>query len=67
LERLTALRAELADKILIDVSNAATDAAGGLPDSLRYPGGSLAEQLQCAWDCSAIACTRLARRDVARR
>ncbi|MGW5706881.1 NADPH-dependent F420 reductase [Amycolatopsis japonica] len=46
LERLTALRAELAGKILVDVSNATHDAADGLPGDLCYPGGSLAEQLQ---------------------
>ncbi|WP_116200548.1 NADPH-dependent F420 reductase [Amycolatopsis circi] len=48
LERLTALRAELADKILVNVSNATIDAADGLPGDLRYPGSSLAEQLQAA-------------------
>ncbi|KFZ78034.1 NADP oxidoreductase [Amycolatopsis sp. MJM2582] len=48
LERLTALRAELAGKILVDVSNATHDAADGLPGDLCYPGGSLAEQLQAA-------------------
>ncbi|MEU9008862.1 NAD(P)-binding domain-containing protein [Streptomyces sp. NPDC048479] len=48
LSRLTALRAELADKILIDVSNATHDAADGLPGDLCYPGSSLAEQLQAA-------------------
>ncbi|MFF3673688.1 NADPH-dependent F420 reductase [Streptomyces sp. NPDC002120] len=48
LDRLTALRAELAGKILIDVSNATRDAADGLPGDLCYPGGSLAEELQSA-------------------
>ncbi|WP_405487122.1 NADPH-dependent F420 reductase [Streptomyces sp. NBC_00096] len=48
LERLTELRTELAGKILIDVSNAARDAADGLPDDLCYPGSSLAEKLQAA-------------------
>ncbi|MBN6038439.1 NADPH-dependent F420 reductase [Amycolatopsis sp. 195334CR] len=48
LERLTGLRAELADKILIDVSNATRDDADGLPGALCYPGSSLAEQLQAA-------------------
>ncbi|NUP21754.1 MAG: NAD(P)-binding domain-containing protein [Streptomyces sp.] len=48
LERLSALRDELAGKILIDVSNATQDDADGLPGALRYPGGSLAEQLQAA-------------------
>ncbi|MGQ4464446.1 NADPH-dependent F420 reductase [Streptomyces violaceoruber] len=48
LDRLTALRAELADKILIDVSNATHDAPDGLPGDLCYPGSSLAERLQDA-------------------
>ncbi|WAU86345.1 NAD(P)-binding domain-containing protein [Streptomyces sp. Qhu-G9] len=48
LDRLTALRGELADKILIDVSNATHDAADKLPGDLCYPGSSLAEQLQAA-------------------
>jgi predicted dinucleotide-binding enzyme len=48
LERLTALRAELRGKILIDVSNATREAADGLPGELCYPGSSLAEQLQTA-------------------
>ncbi|AYV25407.1 3-hydroxyacyl-CoA dehydrogenase [Streptomyces sp. ADI95-16] len=46
LERLAALRAELRGKILVDVSNATTDAPDGLPADLLYPGSSLAEQLQ---------------------
>jgi predicted dinucleotide-binding enzyme len=48
LDRLTALRAELAGKILIDVSNATHDADDGLPGDLCHPGSSLAEQLQAA-------------------
>ena len=48
LERLTALRPELEDTILIDVSNATIDAPDGLPSDLCYPGSSLAEQLQAA-------------------
>ncbi|MFD7013707.1 NADPH-dependent F420 reductase [Streptomyces sp. NPDC059928] len=48
LDRLAALREELRDKILIDVSNATTDASDGLPADLIYPGSSLAEQLQDA-------------------
>ncbi|MEU4656093.1 NAD(P)-binding domain-containing protein [Streptomyces sp. NPDC023723] len=48
LDRLTALRGELAGKILIDVSNATRDAADGLPGDLCYPGSSLAERLQAA-------------------
>ncbi|MEU8587711.1 NAD(P)-binding domain-containing protein [Streptomyces sp. NPDC048664] len=46
LERLTALRAELSDTILVDVSNATLDGPDGLPADLIYPGSSLAEQLQ---------------------
>ncbi|MET9497659.1 NAD(P)-binding domain-containing protein [Streptomyces sp. NPDC006552] len=46
LERLTALRAELRGKILVDVSNATLDGPDGLPADLLYPGSSLAEQLQ---------------------
>ncbi|MGW0324714.1 NADPH-dependent F420 reductase [Nocardia sp. NPDC003183] len=48
LERLSALREELRDKILIDVSNATTDGPDGLPADLIYPGSSLAEKLQQA-------------------
>ncbi|KOU14093.1 NADP oxidoreductase [Streptomyces sp. WM6372] len=48
LDRLTDLRAELAGKILIDVSNATRDAADGMPGDLYYPGSSLAEKLQAA-------------------
>ncbi|MFF3006777.1 NADPH-dependent F420 reductase [Kitasatospora sp. NPDC057940] len=46
LERLAALREELRDKVLVDVSNATTDGPDGLPADLIYPGSSLAEQLQ---------------------
>ncbi|MFF3402946.1 NADPH-dependent F420 reductase [Streptomyces sp. NPDC002659] len=45
-ERLAALREELRDKILVDVSNATLDGPDGLPADLIYPGSSLAEQLQ---------------------
>ncbi len=48
LARLTGLRAELAGKILVDVSNATRDGGDGLPGDLCYPGSSLAEQLQSA-------------------
>ncbi|MFE3542797.1 NADPH-dependent F420 reductase [Nocardia sp. NPDC059177] len=48
LDRLTDLRADLAGKIVIDVSNATRDAADGLPGDLCYPGGSLGEKLQAA-------------------
>ncbi|MBK3580488.1 NAD(P)-binding domain-containing protein [Streptomyces sp. MBT65] len=46
LDRLVALREELRDKILVDVSNATVDGPDGLPADLLYPGSSLAEQLQ---------------------
>ncbi|MFG2819903.1 NADPH-dependent F420 reductase [Kitasatospora sp. NPDC048365] len=46
LERLAALRDELRDTLLVDVSNATTDGPDGLPADLLYPGSSLAEQLQ---------------------
>lgn len=46
LERLVALREQLRDKILIDVSNATVDGPDGLPAGLLYPGSSLAERLQ---------------------
>ena len=48
LDRLVALREELRDKILVDVSNATTDGPDGLPADLIYPGSSLAEHLQDA-------------------
>ena len=48
LERLSALRAELDGRILIDVANATVDGPDGLPGALRYPDGSLAERLQAA-------------------
>ena len=47
-ERLSALRAELDGRILIDVANATVDGPDGLPGALRYPDGSLAERLQAA-------------------
>ncbi|MFJ9843421.1 NADPH-dependent F420 reductase [Kitasatospora sp. NPDC101155] len=54
LERLAALRGELRDKILVDVSNATADGPDGLPADLIYPGSSLAERLQ-----EALAETRV--------
>lgn len=48
LERLTALRAELDGKILIDLSNATERGPDGLPGGLCYPNSSLAEHLQQA-------------------
>ncbi|MEU3683834.1 NAD(P)-binding domain-containing protein [Streptomyces sp. NPDC030592] len=57
LARLTALRTELAGKILIDVSNATEDDADGLPGDLCYPGGSLAEQLQEALPDTSVVKT----------
>lgn len=48
LERMTALRAGLAGRILLDVSNATTRTADGLPGGLAYVEGSLGERLQAA-------------------
>ncbi|MGW7352022.1 NADPH-dependent F420 reductase [Streptomyces sp. NPDC054784] len=48
LERLSALRAELAGKILVDVANATRATADGPLGELCYPGGSLGEELQAA-------------------
>nr|AGZ94039.1 NADP oxidoreductase coenzyme F420-dependent [Streptomyces sp. MMG1612] len=57
LDRLTALREELLDKILVDVSNATTDGPDGLPADLLYPGSSLAEQLQRALPATHVVKT----------
>ncbi|MBN0048509.1 NAD(P)-binding domain-containing protein [Streptomyces actuosus] len=46
LERLRAFRAELAGKILVDVSNATHEAPDRMPGDLVHPGSSLAERLQ---------------------
>ncbi len=48
LERLSALKAELDGKILIDIANATERGANGMPGSLCYPNSSLAEHLQQA-------------------
>ncbi|MFI9011604.1 NADPH-dependent F420 reductase [Actinosynnema sp. NPDC053489] len=48
LDRLTALREPLRDKVLLDVSNATVDGPDGLPAALLHPGSSLAEQLHRA-------------------
>jgi predicted dinucleotide-binding enzyme len=48
LDRMTALRAELAGRILLDVSNATVRTADGLPGGLQYRTGSLGERLQTA-------------------
>jgi 8-hydroxy-5-deazaflavin:NADPH oxidoreductase len=48
LDRFVALREELRDKILVDVSNATVDGPDGLPADLIHPGSSLAEHLQDA-------------------
>lgn len=48
LERLSALRTELAGKILIDVSNAVERGTANMPGTLTYPNSSLAEKLQDA-------------------
>ncbi|MFI5758988.1 NADPH-dependent F420 reductase [Streptomyces sp. NPDC051569] len=57
LERLRGFQAELAGKILVDVSNATRDAADGLPGDLVYPGSSLAEQLQDALPATRVVKT----------
>ena len=48
LERLKALRDQLTDKVLIDVSNATVRGPSGAPGGLVYPNGSLAEELHQA-------------------
>lgn len=48
LERLKALREQLTDKVLIDVSNATVRGPTGAPGGLVYPNGSLAEELHQA-------------------
>lgn len=48
LELLRALRAPLAEKLLIDVANAITIGPDGFAGALVYPGRSLAEELQRA-------------------
>lgn len=48
LERLSALKAELDGKILIDIANATERGANGMPGNLCYPNSSLAEHLQQA-------------------
>ncbi|MEV7414950.1 NAD(P)-binding domain-containing protein [Streptomyces sp. NPDC089919] len=57
LDRLAALREELRDKILVDVSNATTDGPDGLPADLVHPGSSLAEQLQEALPATRVVKT----------
>ncbi|MFD7912772.1 NADPH-dependent F420 reductase [Streptomyces sp. NPDC059752] len=57
LDRFTALRTELAGKILVDVSNATRDAAEGLTGDLCYPGSSLAEKLPAALPDTRVVTT----------
>ncbi|GEB48380.1 MULTISPECIES: NADPH-dependent F420 reductase [Streptomyces] len=57
LDRLAALREELRDKILVDVSNATVDGPDGLPAELIHPGSSLAEQLQEALPATYVVKT----------
>ncbi|MFJ8826635.1 NADPH-dependent F420 reductase [Streptomyces sp. NPDC102467] len=57
LTRLSALRNELAGKILVDVSNATRHSPDGLPADLCYPGSSLAEQLQEALPATRVVKT----------
>jgi hypothetical protein len=47
-ERLGALRAELAGKVLVDIANALKRGENGEPETLLYPNNSLAEHLQRA-------------------
>jgi hypothetical protein len=47
-ETLVALAPQLAGKILVDVANATTRRANGMPGGLLYPESSLGEQLQLA-------------------
>ena len=55
--RLSALRAELAGKILIDVSNATQHSDDGMPGGLCYPNSSLAEHLQQALPATKVVKT----------
>lgn len=48
LDRLSAQRDAIAGKVLLDVSNATTRTADGMPGGLLYPQTSLAEELQHA-------------------
>lgn len=48
LERLSALSAELAGKLLVDVANAVARDDAGAPQGLLYPSDSLGERLQAA-------------------
>nr|WP_236793800.1 NAD(P)-binding domain-containing protein [Amycolatopsis sp. GM8] len=57
LERLAALREDLAGSILVDVSNATRHGADGMPGALRYPGSSLAEHLQDALPTTRVVKT----------
>lgn len=54
LERLTAEREPLADKVLFDVSNASVRGEDGLPGALLYPETSLGELLQTALPATAV-------------
>ncbi|MFD7983727.1 NADPH-dependent F420 reductase [Kitasatospora indigofera] len=47
-EMLGGLAAQLAGKVLVDVANATDSDARGFASGLRYPGGSLAEEIQRA-------------------
>ncbi|GHH73080.1 NADP oxidoreductase [Kitasatospora indigofera] len=47
-EVLGGLAAQLAGKVLVDVANATDSDARGFASGLRYPGGSLAEEIQRA-------------------
>ncbi len=57
LETLSALKAELDGKILIDVSNATERGENGMPGNLMYPNSSLAEHLQAALPATFVVKT----------
>lgn len=57
LERFVALEVELAGKTLVDVSNATTRGADGLPGGLLYSDSSLGERLQAALPATRVVKT----------
>jgi 8-hydroxy-5-deazaflavin:NADPH oxidoreductase len=57
LARLSALRNELAGRILIDVSNATSRTSDAAPAGLLYPGSSLAEELQSSLPATRVVKT----------
>jgi len=57
LERLSALKADLAGKILVDVANATVRGGDGLPGGLLYSDSSLGERLQAALPATSVVKT----------